>query len=229
MNLKMNKHEAVKNKGFYIAVCCCVLVIAIIGYVSWYAERREEKNNFSYKEASDLPELSEVVRVPVKKEAKTPERKIVPVEEKSFPASKSVIAEENTPEFTVPVKGDVIGEFSGDVLIFTEKLSDWRTHDGVDIKAKEGDTVTASADGVVERIYSDSMGNSVVIDHENGYKTVYSNLADFENDLTGQNVKKGDEIGKVGKSAISDLANDEHLHFEIIKDGVPVNPTDFIK
>ena len=227
----MNKNEVIKNKGFYIAVCCCVLVIAIIGYVSWFAgsSKTESENDFSYKEASDLPDISEVAQLPVKKEAKTPERKIVPVEEKTFPASKNVITEDNTPEFTKPVDGDVIGEFSGDVLIFSEKLSDWRTHDGVDIKAKEGSEVIASADGVVEKVYSDSMGNSIIIDHENGFKTVYSNLADFENDPTGQNVKKGDKIGAVGKSAISDLANDEHLHFEVLKDGTPVNPTDFIK
>lgn len=227
--MNMKKNEAIKNKGFYIAVCCCVSVIAIIGYVSWFTSRTQIKsqNDFSYKE--DLSDISEVATVPAEKEVIAPERKIVPVKDKPFPASKNVITDDTTPEFIKPIDGEVIGEFSGEILIFSEKLSDWRTHDGIDIRAKEGENVLSSADGVIEKIYSGSMGNSIVIDHSNGYKTVYSNLADFEDDPTGQSVKKGDKIGKTGNSAISDLSNEGHLHFEILKDELPVNPMDFIK
>lgn len=232
--MKRSKQEAKKNAGFYIAVCCCVSVIAIVGYVSWIAGNSKtetpEYSDSSYTEVADVPNLSEISKVSVKEEEKAPERVSVPVEDKSAPVAKNVIAEDNTPSFEKPVDGKIIGDFSGDNLIFYEALSDWRSHDGVDFEAKEGDKVLASADGVVEAVYSDSMGNCVLIDHENGLKTLYANLADFENDdLTGQNVKKGDVIGTVGSSALADLSQGAHLHFELIKDENPVDPAEYLK
>jgi murein DD-endopeptidase MepM/ murein hydrolase activator NlpD len=231
--MNRSKNESSKNRGFYIAVCCCVLVIAIIGYVSWFAGNTAPETpnhtDSSYTEVSDVPNLSEISKIPVKEEKSAPERTTVPVEKKTAPVAKNVIAEDNTPSFSKPVDGKVIGDYSGDNLIFYKTLSDWRSHDGVDFKASEGEDVSASADGVVESVYSDSMGNCIVIDHENGLKTMYANLADSETDLTGQNVKKGDKIGTVGKSALADLTEEAHLHFEILKDGRPVDPSEYLK
>ena len=68
-----------------------------------------------------------------------------------------------------------------------------------------------------------------MIDHENGIKSLYANLADSDNDLTGQNIKQGDEIGTVGNTALSDFTKEAHLHFEILKDDKPVNPMDYVK
>lgn len=225
-----NRSDSNKNRGFYIAVCCCVLVVAIVGYVSWFAgnskpnEKNSPENNIS--ETQNIPEIAKVA---VKEEVKVPERKSVPAEEKTSPASKSVIADDNTPDFKKPVNGKVIGEYSGDKLVYHKELSDWRSHSGVDFKTKEGEKVTASADGVVEKVYSSGMGNCILIDHENGIKSLYANLADSDNDLTGQNIKQGDEIGTVGNTALSDFTKEAHLHFEILKDDKPVNPMDYVK
>lgn len=231
--MERNRSETSKNKGFYIAVCCCVLVIAIVGYVSWFAG--DSKNELQNAEKSpenkisDVENISEIPKVQVKEEKKVPERQSVPAEEKTAAASKNVYAEDNTPALKSPVSGKVIGKFSGENLVFHKELSDWRSHNGVDFKAKEGDKVLASADGVVESVYSDSMGNCIVIDHENGIKTLYANLSDSDLDLSGQNVRQGDEIGTVGNSALADLTQESHLHFEVLKDDKPVDPMEYLK
>lgn len=234
--IKVNrgKEASKKNAGFYIAVCCCVLVIAIVGYVSWTAGNSKteipEYSDSSYTEVSDLPNLSEISEIANKEEEpiEEPERATIPVEEKTAPVAKNVITEDNTPSFQKPVSGEIISDFSGDNLIFYETLADWRSHNGVDFAAKEGEAVSASADGVVESVYSDSMGNCIVIDHENGLKTLYANLADPEEDITGKNVKQGDKIGNVGNSALADLSEESHLHFELIKDEEPVDPKEYL-
>ena len=70
------------------------------------------------------------------------------------------------------------------------------------------------------------MGCCVLIDHENGFKTLYANLEEQDSALTGQNVKKGDKIGTVGDSALADISKGAHLHFEILKDDNPQNPSE---
>ncbi len=226
--MNRNKNEASKNRGFYIAVCCCVLVIATVGYVSWFAgnSKKEIKEPEKITENKITQNISEISQPTAKEE----EKKSVPVKkEDAAPASNNVYAEDNTPALKYPISGKITAEFSGDNLIYNKELSDWRSHNGVDFKAKEGEKVLASADGVVESVYSDSMGNCIVIDHENGIKTMYANLADSDLNLSGQNVRAGDEIGTVGNSALADFTKEPHLHFEVIKDDNPVNPTEYLK
>lgn len=221
------KSETSKNASFYIAVCCCVAVTAAVGYVNRLANK-SEKNTPAPEVISEnkfTENISEISRDTKKDESVNIS---VPTEE-SVSVSQNVHAEDNTPDFEYPVKGKVIGEFSGDNLVFHKELSDWRSHNGTDFKAKEGEDVVASADGVVESVYSDGMGNCIVIDHENGFKTLYANLSESSTDLSGQNIHCGDKIGTVGNTAVADLTREAHLHFEILKDGVPVNPTEYLK
>lgn len=225
--MERNRSNLNKNRGFYIAVCCCVSVVAIVGYVSWFTGKSAPDKAYSPEnKISEIQAVPEISKVSVKEEV--PERKSIPATEKTSPASKNVITDDNTPEFKKPVNGKIIGEFSGDTLVYHEELADWRSHSGIDFKAKEGDKVLASADGIVERVYSSGMGNCVLIDHENGIKSLYANLAPSDIDITGRNVVQGEEIGAVGSSALSDLTKEAHLHFEILKDDKPVNPTEYI-
>lgn len=227
----MNRSKTDKNRGFYIAVCCCVLIIAIIGYAVRFAENKTHETpdytDYSYTEVAD--KLSELPEVATVHEKSVPEQTTLPVEKKAAPAAKNVITEDNTPSFSMPAKGKITGKYSGDSLVFCETLSDWRCHSGIDITTESGDDVLSAADGVVEAVFSDKMGHCVLIDHENGFKSLYANLENSDNSLIGQNVKKGDKIGTAGNSALADISNGEHLHFEILKDDIPQNPSDYIK
>ncbi len=70
---------------------------------------------------------------------------------------------------------------------------------------------------------------TIVVEHANGYKTVYANLLTSEFVVEGEKVEKGQSLGTVGNTAVFEIADEPHLHFEILKDSMPVNPSDFIK
>lgn len=135
------------------------------------------------------------------------------------------------PTFKSPVSGTVIKSHSTTVPAFSETLEEWRIHTGVDISCEEGASVVAAAGGEISRVYSDAMlGKCVEITHIGGYKTVYSNLEDGSVKLVvGDIVDKGAEIGKVGYSAISEIADEAHLHFGMYVNGAAVNPLDHIE
>jgi len=95
-------------------------------------------------------------------------------------------------------------------------------HAGVDFTADRGTEVYATGDGVVEVVESKrwGYGKSIVINHGFGYKTLYAHLSKFEV-KQGQKVKRGELIGLIGSTGKS---TGPHLHYEVIKDGVKVNP-----
>lgn len=128
-----------------------------------------------------------------------------------------------------PVDGDIIMEYAKDKLTYSKTLDEWTTHDGVDIKASLGTSVVAAMDGVVSKIYKDDkLGNTVVI--KNGiYETRYANLEDGISVKQGDKVTKGQEIGKVGLSAKFEIAEEPHVHFEILKNGAYLDPSLYFK
>lgn len=131
----------------------------------------------------------------------------------------------NAKAFIMPVKGEVITEFSKDSLIYSETLDEWRAHTGIDIAAKKGTKVIAPLDGTVKEISEDPLwGKVVILDHGNGLLTKFANLGDTNMIKKGLNVKQGDHIAVVGKTADIEMLMPSHLHFETIKDGKLVDP-----
>lgn len=134
------------------------------------------------------------------------------------------------PTFKKPVEGEVIREYAKEKLVYSNTLGEWITHNGIDIKANKTTVVKAAADGVVKSIKNDPRyGLTVVIEHVNGFTSVYSNLLTAEFVVEGENVKQGKTIGTVGTTANFEIADEPHLHFEIKKDGENLNPDTYIK
>jgi murein DD-endopeptidase MepM/ murein hydrolase activator NlpD len=133
--------------------------------------------------------------------------------------------EADKPDFIMPVYGNIIYDFAMDKLVYSKTLEDWRTHRGIDIAASRGTVVKASAGGIVCEVKNDPrLGNTIVIDHENGFKTVYANLASLDMVLPNQIVAQGEGIGPVGDTAIFEIALEPHLHFEVLENDKPVDP-----
>jgi len=130
-----------------------------------------------------------------------------------------------TYQYIRPVEGKTIKEYSMDKVIYSVTLDMWRVHDGVDIAADEGTDVVAVEKGIVERVYEDSFyGTSVIIDHQNGIKTVYRNLQKENLLKQGKTIAKGDLVGKVGSTGIGEIKDEPHIHFEVIQNGEIVDP-----
>ena len=93
------------------------------------------------------------------------------------------------PVFTYPVEGEISMEYAKDKLVYSNTLGEWITHLGVDIKAEKTTVVKASASGIIKSIKNDPRyGLTVIIQHDDGYQTVYSNL------LTAEFVVEGEEV-----------------------------------
>lgn len=133
-------------------------------------------------------------------------------------------------EFMIPVSGEIIKDYAEDTLLYSNTLEEWTTHLGVDIKAAKTTIVVAAESGIIEKINTDPRyGNSITIDHGNGFKTIYSSLLVSDFFEVGEKVEKGDTIGTVGETANFEMMDDCHLHFEMYKDGKCVNPTLYLK
>ncbi|MBR4215873.1 MAG: M23 family metallopeptidase [Bacteroidales bacterium] len=99
-----------------------------------------------------------------------------------------------------------------------------QAHKGIDFAAPKGTVVTATAAGTVEYVGEKrEHGVMVIVDHKNGFKTIYSHLSDYVVRY-GKQVKRGETIGFVGNTGKSLTA---HLHYEINYKGKAINPIDF--
>ena len=137
--------------------------------------------------------------------------------------------EEKDPTFKKPVTGEIVKEFAKDKLVYSNTLGEWITHMGIDIKADKTTVVKASAEGTIKSIKNDPRyGLTVVIEHTNGFTSVYSDLL-TEFVVEGEKVKQGQTIGTVGTTATFEISDGAHLHFEIKKDGENLDPELYIK
>ncbi len=139
-------------------------------------------------------------------------------------------SEQKELSFEKPVEGEMVREFAKDNLIYSETLKEWTTHTGMDIKADKTTVVKAAEAGTIKSIKNDPRyGLTIVIEHGDNFQTVYSNLLTSEFVVEGEKVKKGQSIGTVGNTAVFEIADEPHLHFEIIKDSIPIDPSTYIK
>lgn len=120
---------------------------------------------------------------------------------------------EKIPDIT-PVVGIVSKKFDGEA-----------GHLGIDLSAQSGNPVFATGTGTVQFAgKKEELGNTIVIDHGNGYITSYSHLMNIKT-RKGSPVHKGDIIGSVGSTGTT---SGPHLHYTITKDGIPQDPESYI-
>ena len=131
--------------------------------------------------------------------------------------------------FISPVSGKILNEYSGNKPVKNKTLGDWRLHTGIDYAAEKGTSVKASEEGIVSKIYNDSMwGTTVEISHSDNIVTIYSSLSDKVSVQKGQTVSTGQVIGTVANTAKIETAEGVHLHFAVKQNDKFVNPESII-
>lgn len=153
-----------------------------------------------------------------------------------IPVVDSAAENQQVPEastFINPVRSNdayVTNEFSMDYLIYSVTLDQYMTHCGIDIEAPEDTQVVAMAPGTITAVYEDDRyGTSVEITHDDGMITIYSNLSTSDMVEIGDTVEQGQIISGVGVSGLFESLEPAHLHLEMLKDGVYVDPAEYIK
>lgn len=130
------------------------------------------------------------------------------------------------PTFIKPVEGEIIKEFASENLVFSETLQEWTTHMGIDIASDKATVVKAASAGKIKSIKNDPRyGLTIVMEHNNGYTSVYANLLSSEFVVVGEEIEQGESIGTVGNTATFEIADEYHLHFEILKENVQLDPS----
>ena len=218
------------GKGFYIVLALCVIVMGISAYslaLNGTGMTDGLDPGMSAAGHTARPEAS--AQPPVSTEAPKPAQ---------TPAAEDVIAEgtltqddewQEQTAWRWPVSGEIERGYSIEALSYDVTMADWRTHDGIDILAPQGEVVLAAGDGEVVSVTQDDLyGTTVVIEHAEGIKTTYSNLADTPTVAAGDKVRGGDVIGSVGKTALCEIGQGSHMHFAMSRDGASVDPTTYL-
>ena len=238
------------GKGFYIVLLLCV---AVIGVSAWSMLSGGTKNNAA---EELLPVSGPAEEETVATWSTTPPATAAPATPAPTPnetpsetagAETAEVVEEpvtatiSMPEdpvevsgtgqnyFIWPVSGAVENGYSMTALVFDRTMQDWRTHDGLDIAADLGAQVRAVANGKVTNIYFDErLGTTVVMSHNGGLESIYANLAGTPAVAVGDQVGVGQVIGAVGDTALYEVGEVCHLHFAMTRDGVSVDPNEYL-
>ncbi|MCC8122002.1 MAG: M23 family metallopeptidase [Oscillospiraceae bacterium] len=231
--IKNRVGDFLAGKGFYIVLFLCIAAIGISGYYL-FSSVNGDGDTAVAAPTEVMVEASPEHSVPPTTNATqtvTPStaKPNTATKQETLATAEPTAKVETDPTFCFPIQGEVVNTFSMDTLSYDETMKDWRTHAGIDIAAAIGTEVRAAAGGeVVEVDTDDFLGTRVVIAHSNGLRTVYANLAASPNVSAGDQVAMGDIIGSVGQTAISESAEAPHLHLEMTRDGVLVNPLDLL-
>lgn len=247
--MKNQEKKTKKLPAFYIALCACVLMIGVAGYVTQThtdetktvvstadTAEKEAKPVFS-EELTDDMSLSLAAITPMPQPTATPAPTAAPEKNETSEVMDyttdnpdteggAIMVTNDLPAFIMPVNGEILEPFSEN-LVFNNTLGDWRVHGGIDIAAEKGCSVASVAQGVVEKVYDNAMGSCVEISHPAGFVTVYKGLENVENLAEGDEVKSGEVIGTIGDCRGENVTV-PHLHFEMYKDNTAVNPSDYL-
>ena len=213
------------EKGYYIVLFLCIAAIGVSGYLFLNSAMTESK--------TITPSMS----VATQAEAPAPKRISEYADEQEQEDAQQTVSltdedVRKTAEQSVrvwPVSGSAQAGYSMEKLAYNATTQDWRTHDGLDISAVQGEPVMAAAAGVVSSVYEDDyLGTTVTISHDGGYQTQYSNLAPMPTVSVGSRVSAGEVIGAVGQTALLEVGQDAHLHFAVTANGVSIDPMQFL-
>lgn len=232
------------GKGFYIVLFLCA---AVIGVSAWMMAAGNETMNDPSNTNNVGMENKRVETIIISPESSTDSQSVMAMEPEAAAVDEETpvldsesesltqvwnegdVMEVAAPMYVWPVQGALDRLHSVDALAYDVTMRDWRTHEGVDIAAALGSTVTAAHSGRVESIENDDLyGTVVTLNHGDGTSSCYANLADTVMVNVGDWLECGGAIGTVGTSALCEIGQGTHLHFALYVNGQSVNPLEYL-
>lgn len=228
-------NRAKRTGNLYVALVVILMVVAVIAAIAGamsrsrqVAEKNGGKVTTAVTDAVSGDETDNAVE-DVFRPSKDKET------EPATDAATEVVTEKTDadpiPKFINPTGGSLISEFSVEVPVFSITMEDYRTHNGVDILVANGERILAAAGGTVKEIWEDPMmGMCLSISHAGGAESIYKNVSPELPDgiEVGAKVSEGTFIAVGGESALAEIAEEPHVHFELKVNGEYVDPCDYI-
>ncbi len=219
-NMKVNRATAITA-----AILVTVLVVIIAVTV---AANRSKKNELPADTDNKVSDVQTELDTPVDTSANTEK----PSENKpNKPADTSASAvEDPIPSFVLPVSGALSKKHDPELQVYSNTMNDYRVHLGVDLVTEANAPVYAAADGTISKVWKDVlMGYCIAVSHSGDCLTVYKNLGEDLPDgiQEGVKVRSGQLIATVGESAMIEVADEPHLHFEMVIDDLSVDPLEY--
>lgn len=237
--LKVLKEKFVIKRSYYTLLISMVILAVVSVYTNIATYKRLNEESYEVFSSNDeTEEISSSVSEELQDSTsnnvdtrKTSETKINNTSKATIVKEQTTTKPKVTPlVFAKPINGELIKTYSMDKLLYSKTLESWKTHDGVDISGSVGTNVKSIEKGIVEKIYDDSfLGTTVIIDHGQGYKSIYSNLDKNVIVKEKETIIKSKVIGKVGQTAIGEIKDDPHIHFMLMFNNQVIDPTSKIK
>ena len=228
-NNKQSLWQKLKNKRInrsYLFTVLALVVALVVIIAAAIASNRS-------KEPTKLPDDSgnKITERPTEKPTEKPTEPEV-TEKPTGSVGGSVSTGNKIPTFILPVSGKITNKHDPTLQVFSPTMQDYRVHIGVDLATKENAPVYAAADGKISKIWVDTlMGYCIAIKHSGDCVTVYKNLAETlpEGIAEGASVRSGQLIATVGESAMVEIADEPHLHFEMTVGELAVDPLEYFE
>lgn len=251
----MNKNEKpslLKGKGAAVGIVICfVAVIALVGAYTFnnYKKEMNEQMAKAEEQAEQLAEdnteetTTDDIILPevedgtddVEEETEVTEQDTgevdssTPTEQATAGTDTSGIWFTEESILTWPASGAVIMGYSMDQTVFFQTLEQYKYNPAMIISGEVGETINASAAGIVTDIAETAQtGTTVTLDMGNGYSAVYGQLTDVELSI-GDYVNGGETLGTLNEPTKYYSVEGPNLYFQVLKDGEPVDPMNFME
>ncbi len=220
------------NSSVYIVlglVITAVLCVAVATFAGMKDKKKPVVSDTPPTQTSATKNSNAPVNKPPVK-TPSPSKNQTPIPSDGKNSDKSVI-DPVRPVIYLPAEGGIQKAYSPAQPVYSLTMNDYRTHTGIDISAPVGSAVVSIADGTICDIYNDPMmGMCLAIDHGEGLISTYKNLSSTlpEGIAKGIEVKAGQVVAAVGDTSLVELAEADHLHFELTLNGKYTDPAGYL-
>ena len=234
-----------RNQRLSYQIAGVLLIVATLGFTFMYFYQKNAKNQ---QELAKQEESQETQDVAGTVEPKSNEVDMAALEKERMNAAELSKAQEETAQDVIdkvaetsglslhfpdqigwPVEGKVLLNFSMDQTVYFPTLKQYQYNPALIISSKVNDKVSSVCEGKVVSILNDAKtGTTMTVDLGDGYQAVYGQLKEIPV-ATGEYVAKGQCIGYVGEPSKYYLEEGPNLYFQILKDGSPMNPQEYLE